>query len=99
VPDWLLIVHPYTFTSSTAPARTTLSMIVGLATQTGLIWMFHWCTGPCWQASNNVKHLTESLERQKQETYYLYTSYTQVATQLEDTRGAGASTRPLLSSI
>ena len=40
------------------------------------------------EAAYNIRQLTESLERQKQETYYLYTNYTQVATQLEDTKVA-----------
>jgi predicted phage tail protein len=40
------------------------------------------------EAAHNVRQLTESLERQKQETYYLYTNYAQVASQLEDTKTA-----------
>lgn len=35
------------------------------------------------EAAHNIRQLTESLERQKQETYYLYTNYAQVASQLE----------------
>ena len=40
------------------------------------------------EAAHNIRQLTESLERQKQETYYLYTNYAQVASQLEDTKTA-----------
>lgn len=40
------------------------------------------------EAAHHIRRLTESLERQKQETYHLYTNYAQVASQLEDTKTA-----------